>query len=165
MGDRKSIIQFKSNMHKHSHLMAIFVPTTTILIKKDTSFKRLDKFVDWLFTKQQEVQEFKKWLLYPMEKRCSLCTSFLLENRFQLADKFIEWCGISDEEVKDFKKILMHSGDFEVIFENYHCEKKPYLHLLINWFSPTQEMIVAFKKVYPREKCPKNFYYLLKDFL
>lgn len=82
-------MQYKSDMYKDSCLWIVVKNSVTYFIQTDDSLKMLDKFSDWCFTKEQEVQEFKTWFLNPSEPCSSICTNLLLENQFELADKII----------------------------------------------------------------------------
>lgn len=131
-----------------------------------SSFKLLDKFIDWSFTNEQEVRDFKAWVMlgYPLPNYRSICTIFLINGLFELADKTVEWCVKSYEDITQFKNTLMLSQDIDIIFL-YFKDGKPDLSLLIKWFNPSEELVAEFKEISSEERCPNNFYKLLDDFL
>ncbi|WP_032138567.1 hypothetical protein [Rickettsia tamurae] len=166
LNHQQQIVQFKSGMYKDDNLSCDVRSLTSTLIAKDHSFKMLDKFIGWSFTNEQEVQEFKTWMLSPQEDSCSVCTDFLIEDQFELADKVIERCITYPKEIAQFKKKLMLSDDIKVIFDGYFEEAaQDDLPLLIKWFNPSKETVAAFKNLFSETKCPNNFYKLLDKFV
>lgn len=167
LGNQKQIVQFK-NMYKYDNLASPIRVLIYYILKYYYSFEMLDKFISWGFTNQQEILEFKIWLLYPLEGCCNICTALLCDYELELADRFINWCVTSSEEVSTFKNALMLSShEMEDILNSTDEYVENNFQLLINWFNPSKDTLDIFFMLISENGCQTylNFYYAVKQFI
>lgn len=169
--NQQQIADFKSNMYKVDCLSSLVRSLTCRLIKKDVNFKMLDKFILWCFTNEQEIKEFKMWVLFPQKNRfsssLSVCSELIDDfdyYQLKVADNFIKWCVSSSKEVSKFKNTLMLSSDMEFIIDPARRISSYDLKLLIKWFNPCSETVQKFKKHFS-EDFPSNLFEFLDEFI
>uniref|UniRef100_T1JFX1 Uncharacterized protein n=1 Tax=Strigamia maritima TaxID=126957 RepID=T1JFX1_STRMM len=94
------------------------------LISKNDKLVSLDKFVNWAFANEEEINMFKVDVLRHGNEAFRICTLLLVWNGWDLLSEFVNWvCLFSQMDVSKFKYEFMVYDDISPLFEFFTFKK------------------------------------------
>ncbi|WP_347938850.1 hypothetical protein [Rickettsia oklahomensis] len=142
---QQQIDQFKQHFYQYHDNFEI-VELVINLVIKDNQLQSLEEFTHWCFTNEEEIKQFKEWILHPAKNTVGVCIELLCKDKFKLAHEFTTWCCNSSQiKINKFKSELMVCDYIDYLFEENHHDNKILIEI-IKWFKPSIEIITQFKE-------------------